>query len=129
MKTLVGILLLAIVALSATVYVQHRTNTALGAQINKLEGDVADVPSLRLAKATLIKELNEANEKFADADLQRQFREEGQARWERVITPLYTPAIIRRLKPVPLPDGTRRVVYPNPYDLPYLLNEYCAARH
>ena len=128
MKTLVGILLLVIVALSATVYMQHRTNTALGAQISKLEDDVADVPSLRAAKATLIKQLSEANTKFGGADLERQFREEGEARWERVIMPLYTPAIIRRLKPVPLPDGTRRVVYPNPYDLPYLLNEYCAAR-
>ncbi len=121
MKTFFGILLLVIVGLSATVYVQHRANT-------KLNSELADLPGLRLAKADLIKEVNAANTKFADADLLRQVRENGVERWEKAVTPLYTPAILRRLKPVPLPDGTQRIVWPNPYDLPTLLNEYCAAR-
>lgn len=121
MKTLIAILLFVIAGLSATVYMQYRTNAALNREL-------ADVPGLRLAKTTLIKELKETNSKLADANLDRQFAEEDEARWKRAITPLYTPAIIRRLQPVPLPDGTNRVVWPNPYDLPYLLNEYCVAR-
>ena len=121
MKTLVAVLLFVIVGLASTIYVQSRT-------ISKLNAEVAEVPSLRLAKATLIADLNEANDKFASTDLSRQFAEHGENRWETVIKPLYTPAIVQRLKPVSLPDGTQRIVWPNPHDLPYLLAEYCATR-
>ena len=84
--------------------------------------------SLKLAKGSLIDELNEADAKFASADFQRQSAEEGEARWKRAVTALYPPAIFRRLHPVPLPDGTGKVVWPNPYDLPALVAEHCSVK-
>lgn len=118
MKTVNAFLLGTVITLGGIACIEYQT----------IISQASELTSLRTAKATLLKDVNETNRKFGEADLARQISEAAFEKWQKESTYLYTPAILRQLKPVPLPDGTSKVVWPNPYDLPKLVEAYCTAR-